>query len=85
MSRQTVEKIVANPTTNGIIVILDDGKVIAHVYQPFKDEIKAQFAGEVNGTEDLTIYRQNTYAAYADEVEHPDAKTVYSKEKGWLI
>lgn len=87
---QTVEKIVANPVTDGIIVVLDDGNVIAHWFTPFATVgrmagIATSFAGEVNGTEVLTDYSQSRYDSYSDEVEHPAAVTVYTKEKGWLI
>lgn len=86
----TVEKIVANHETDGIIVILDNGQVIPHCFEPFAAQnnlstIKGYFAGEVNGTENLADYVHSDYAMYSHEVEHPEAVTVYTKEKGWLI
>lgn len=82
---QTVEKIVANPTTDGIIVVLDDGNVIGHLFEPFAHNIKHYFTGEVEGSEDLTDYISSHYGMYAAEVEHPDAYIVYTKQEGWLI
>lgn len=82
---QTVEKIVANPTTDGIIVILNDGNAIGHLFKPFSHDIKFHFMGETNGSEVLTDYFQSSYSTYAVEVEHLDAQIVYTKENGWLI
>ena len=82
---QTVEKIVANPTTDGIIVVLDDGSVIGHLFKLFAHDIKYHFTGEVEGWEKLTDYVQSHYDMYAAEVEHPDAYIVYTKQEGWLV
>lgn len=90
MPRQTVEKIVANPTTDGIILILNDGNVIPHSFSVWAtatdmSPIKGNFAGEVSGDENLAQYGQQDYAMYAHEVEHFDAVTVYTAAEGWLI
>lgn len=85
MQTQTVEKIVANRTTDGIILILDDGMVIGHLFEPFSDNIKHHFSGEVEGREKLADYMPSHYGMYAAEVEHPDARIVYTKQEGWLI
>lgn len=90
MPRQTVEKIVANPTTDGIILILNDGNVIPHSFHVWATvtnmaPIEEHFAGEVSGDEDLAQYGQSDYAMYAHEVEHFDAVTVYTAAEGWLI
>lgn len=85
MQTQTVEKIVANPTTDGIIIVLDDGNVIGHLFKPFSHAIKHHFTGETDGSEALTDYLQSSYDTYAYEVEHPDAQIVYTKQEGWLI
>lgn len=90
MPRQTVEKIVANPTTDGIILILNDGNVIPHSFGAWATvtdmaPIKEDFAGEVSGDEDLAQYGQQSYDMYAFEVEHFDAVTVYTANQGWLI
>ncbi|WPJ20585.1 hypothetical protein vBPFY1MI_102 [Pseudomonas phage vB_PF_Y1-MI] len=85
MQTQTVEKIVANPATDGIILILNDGTVIAHLFHVFSDDIRSHFQGEVDGTEDLSVYGVTPYYMYANEIEHPSAAIVYTKQDGWLI
>lgn len=87
---QTVEKIVANAFTNSVILLLDDGKVVPYSFSNWASAtdlsgIKENFQGEANGSVSLDGYGQLSYDFYSDEVEHPEAVTVYTKEKGWLI
>lgn len=80
-----VTKIVVNPSTDGIILILSNGDAIAHTYWLWCDDIKRHFAGEVDGSHGIQDYTNLPVSLYEGEVNHPDARIVYEKEKGWLI
>ena len=86
----TVEKIVANPATNSIILVLESGNVVPYSFSIWAAKadlsgIKADFQEEANGSVSLDHYGQLSYDFYSDEIEHPAAVIVYTKEKGWLI
>lgn len=87
---QTVEKIVANHETNSIILVLKCGNIIPYSFSPWASAtdlggIKENFQGEASGSVSLEGYGELPYDFYSDEIEHPKAVTVYTKEKGWLI
>lgn len=83
-----IVRIVANATTDGVILILEHGAVVPYGFFAFAptgklSDIKKEFAVEAAGG--AVFGMMTPYASYIGEIEHPDAVVVFTKEDGWLI
>lgn len=83
-----VTRIVVNETTDGIILIMDNGSVVPFGYFSFAESgdtktVKQKFLKETETGE--VVGWPAPYARFANEVEHPDALVVYTKESGWIV
>lgn len=83
-----IVKIVANATTDGVILVMEDGYVVPYGFFAFAptgklQDIKQEFKSEAEGG---PIFGMTTpYASYKGEIEHPDAVVIFTEKDGWLI